>query len=516
MRFPRSCGILVHPTSFPSPFGTGDFGPGADSFLELLEQTNQSIWQVLPLTPIGYGDSPYASYSAFAGNTLLISPERLIEQGWLTHDEVYAHTVESRWKADYGRSRQLREPLFRLAYNRFKAQKGGVKKAHKRQMDAYTHANQHWLPEYALFITLAQEANFSPWTTWDAGLRKRTKTALDKARSHYDEEIDYQMWLQWVFSTQWSALKKRANDKGIRIVGDIPIFVDHNSADVWVHRKQFALDKDGHPTHVAGVPPDYFSETGQRWGNPHYRWATMAKDGYSWWVQRFAQMFHLFDAIRVDHFRGFDEYWEIPADEPTAIHGRWVKGPRHDLFETIREKLGDLPIIAEDLGLTTPTVEQLRDDFDFPGMKILQFAFDSDESNSFLPHNYPQNCVVYTGTHDNDTSVGWYDQASEEERHRMRVYTRSSGDDVAWELIRLAMYSTADQAIIPLQDYLALPGEHRMNFPGTVGSNWKWRYTPQMLDNLDRDRMRELISLSYRGRDKGNPAVSASNPSAGT
>jgi len=239
----------------------------------------------------------------------------------------------------------------------------------------------------------------------------------------------------------------------------------------------------------------------------------MQKDGYTWWVQRFAQMFHLFDAIRVDHFRGFDEYWEIPAEEPTAIQGRWVEGPRHALFETIRERLGDLPIIAEDLGLTTPTVDQLRDDFSFPGMKIIQFAFDGDESNSFLPHNYPQNCVVYTGTHDNDTSVGWYEKASEAERHLMRVYTRSSGEDVAWELIRLAMFSTADQAIIPLQDYMSLPGEHRMNFPGTVGSNWRWRYTQQMLASLDQERVREMVALSYRGREKGPRIASASNPS---
>lgn len=513
MRFPRSCGILAHPTSFPSPFGTGDFGPGADQFLDLLAQTNQSIWQVLPLTPIGYGDSPYASYSAFAGNTLLISPERLREQGWLTEQEISAQTVPSGWQADYDASRSIREPLFRLAYERWTAQKGSAKKAFREQINGFVEANLHWLPDYALFISIAQETKYSPWTTWDSGLRKRTKKALEKARSHYADEIDYQIWLQWVFSDQWTSLKQRANAKGIRIIGDIPIFVDHNSADVWVHRKQFALDKEGHPTHVAGVPPDYFSTTGQRWGNPHYRWAAMQKDGYTWWVQRFAQMFHLFDAIRVDHFRGFDEYWEIPAEEPTAIQGRWVEGPRHALFETIRERLGDLPIIAEDLGLTTPTVDQLRDDFSFPGMKIIQFAFDGDESNSFLPHNYPQNCVVYTGTHDNDTSVGWYEKASEAERHLMRVYTRSSGEDVAWELIRLAMFSTADQAIIPLQDYMSLPGEHRMNFPGTVGSNWRWRYTQQMLASLDQERMREMVALSYRGREKGPRIASASNPS---
>jgi 4-alpha-glucanotransferase len=329
-------------------------------------------------------------------------------------------------------------------------------------------------------------------------MAQRKPSAMKRFRKENEAELDYQAWLQFEFFDQWNKLKKYANDKGIRVIGDIPIFVDHNSADVWSNPGYFAVDKQGNRELVAGVPPDYFSETGQLWGNPLYKWDALKKDGFSWWVDRFRQMFELYDAIRVDHFRGFDEYWEVAASEKTAINGTWVAAPGRELFKTIKKELGELSIIAEDLGLMTPGVEKLRDDFGFPGMKILQFAFDSDSANSFLPHNYTQNCVTYTGTHDNDTTIGWYRSAPEVEKHRVREYTKSDGTEIEWDLIRLGMLSVADQAIFPLQDFMSLNAEHRMNLPGTVGNNWLWRYTREMLHLLDEERIRGLVEMGNR------------------
>ncbi len=495
MRFPRSAGVLVHPTSFPSPFGLGDLGPSAKVFLDFLYDTQHTIWQVLPLGPTGYGYSPYASYSAFAGNPYLISPEILQQKGLLTQKELSAHSLSSTMEADYERGFKVRDDLYKIAEQRF-FEKTDAKT--KKLWEAFLKDNRSWLNDFVLFMACGKAHGFIPWNQWESGLAKRSVDSLEKVKKQYETEIRYQTWLQFEFFQQWSSLKAYANSLGIRVIGDIPIFVDHNSADVWANPSYFEVDKAGNRVKVAGVPPDYFSETGQLWGNPLYRWKVLEKANYDWWVERFRQMFTLFDAIRVDHFRGFDAYWEVPASEKTAENGKWVKGPGSKLFKTILKELGELPILAEDLGFVTASVEALRDEFAFPGMKILQFAFDSDATNAFLPHNFPQNSVVYTGTHDNDTSIGWYTTAPEVEKHRVRVYTRSDGSEIQWELIRLGMLSVADQAIIPLQDYMNLGGEHRMNFPGTIGGNWIWRYTPEMLSSVNRDRIRQLIELGNR------------------
>lgn len=495
MRFPRSCGTLVHPTSFPSRYGMGDLGHEAREFIDFLEQTNQTIWQVLPLGPTGYGNSPYASYSAFAGNPYLISPDKLAEKGLLKKSELKKAELPVTTTADYEASYEVKEKLYRKAYERYLESESDED---AKKLKKFAKQNSYWLDDYTLFMACSIENGRKPWNLWDKGLAQRKKADLKSFAKEQSKEIDYYRWLQFEFFEQWYELKSYANEKGIRVIGDIPIFVDHNSADVWSNPSFFAVDKQGNRQLIAGVPPDYFSETGQLWGNPLYNWKELEKSGFSWWIERFRQMFELYDAIRVDHFRGFDEYWEVSAEEDTAINGRWVPAPGQKLFETIQKELGELPIIAEDLGVMTPAVEKLRDDFNFPGMKIIQFAFDSDSTNSFLPHNYPQNCVTYSGTHDNDTSVGWYQAAPEIEKHRVREYTRSDGSEIEWELIRLGMLSVADQAIFPLQDFMGLDTDHRMNLPATVGNNWMWRYTPDMLQKVDGDRIRSLIELGNR------------------
>jgi 4-alpha-glucanotransferase len=477
----------------------GDMGSEAKTFIDFLEATDQSIWQVLPLGPTGYGNSPYASYSAFAGSHYLISLDILVKKGLLKKDEVKKAELPITTRAEYEKSYVLKDKLFKKASERFYNE---LKGKDSDKLETFRKENAYWLDDYCLFMACSLQNGRKPWNMWDKDLAQRKKEALKKLRKEHEEMIAHQLWLQFEFFNQWYELKKYANQKGIRVVGDIPIFVDHNSADVWANPSYFAVDKQGNRKLVAGVPPDYFSETGQLWGNPLYNWKALEKDGFSWWIERFKQMFELFDAIRVDHFRGFDAYWEVSAKEKTAIKGKWVKAPGRKLFDTIKEKLGELPIIAEDLGVMTPSVEALRDDFNFPGMKIIQFAFDSDSTNDFLPHNYPQNCVAYTGTHDNDTTIGWYKAAPELEKHRMREYTRSDGTEVEWELIRLAMLSVADQAVIPLQDYMSLDTEHRMNLPATVGNNWLWRYTPDMLHRVDADRIRALVDISNRKPDE--------------
>ena len=495
MRFPRSCGTLAHPTSFPSKYGMGDFGNEAKTFIDFLSDTDQTIWQVLPLTPTGYGNSPYASYSAFAGNHYLISLDLLVNKGLLEPSEAKTAELASTTKSDYDKSYSLKNSLYKKASDRFYA---SLSKEDEKKLRAFRKSNKFWLDDYCLFIACSKANNRTPWNKWAPEIAQRKSATIKKLRKEYKDEIEYQTWVQFEFFNQWYSLKNYANSKGIRIVGDIPIFVDHNSADVWGNPKYFEVDQQGNRVLVAGVPPDYFSETGQLWGNPLYNWKELEADNFSWWVERFRQMFELYDAIRVDHFRGFDAYWEVSANATTAEVGKWVKAPGKKLFKTIKKELGELPIIAEDLGVMTSTVEDLRDSFNFPGMKILQFAFDSDATNSFLPHNYPQNCVVYTGTHDNDTTTGWYRSAPEVEKHRAREYTRSDGREIHWELIRLGMLSVADQAIFPLQDFMNLDSSHRMNIPGTVKANWIWRYTTEMLNHIDRNRIRHLVYQSNR------------------
>ena len=498
MRFPRSCGALVHPTSFPGKYGMGDFGFEARTFIDFLENTDQTIWQILPLTPTGYGNSPYASYSAFAGNPYLISPEILGQKGLLTKNELAEIELPSETAADYDNAFLNRDKVYKIACSRFYDQ---IDEKTKKSFDDFKKLNRYWLNDYVLFRACSLHFDKQPWNTWDEDIAQRKPSAIKKYRKQFGAEIDYQYWLQFEFNNQWMSLKKYANDKRIRIIGDIPIFVDHNSSDVWAHPEFFEVDERGNRIKVSGVPPDYFSKTGQLWGNPLYKWDALEKDGYKWWINRFKQMFINCDAIRVDHFRGFEAYWQIDASKKTAEKGKWVKGPGEKLFHAILKKCGELPIIAEDLGFVTDGVERLRDSFNFPGMNIIQFAFDSDSTNSFLPHNYRQNSVTYSGTHDNDTSIGWYNSTLEEERHRARIYTRSDGSQINWEFIRLGMLSVSDQVIFPLQDYMDLDSSHRMNIPGTSSDNWQWRYTEGMLNAVDKDRIRNLITLSNRKRN---------------
>lgn len=495
MKFPRSCGTLLHPTSLPSKYGMGDFGSEALDFIKFLSETGQTIWQVLPLGPTGYGNSPYASYSAFAGNHYLISPDILVQKGLLKNDEVSEARIPSTTRADYNASYEVKNKLYTLASNRFYK---NMTPDTEGELIRFQEKNRYWLDNYCLFIAFSKAHGRIPWNQWNPDFAQKNTKAVETFKAKHIEEINYQIWVQFEFFNQWYNLKKKANGKGIRIVGDIPIFVDHNSADVWGNPRYFEVDKQGNRKLVAGVPPDYFSETGQLWGNPLYKWEILEKEDFSWWVERFRQMFELYDAIRVDHFRGFDAYWEVDAKEKTAIKGTWVEGPGEKLFNTIKDKLGELPIIAEDLGVMTPSVEKLRDQFNFPGMKILQFAFDGDSANSFLPHNYTQNCVVYTGTHDNDTTIGWYRSAPHIEQHRAREYTNGNGSEIQWDLIRSGMLSVADQAIFPLQDYMNLGTSHRMNIPGTIQNNWLWRFTPEMLERTDRNRIRHLAEISNR------------------
>lgn len=495
MNVTRSFGTLVHPVSFPSDYQMGDLGAAAYHFIDFLEETAQGVWQILPLGPTGFGNSPYACYSAFAGNPYLISPEILKSKGLLTEDELVKHRTKPGHKIDYDRAYAIKDELFSIACKRFYDQLDGDL---KKRFNSFKKKNSHWLDDYVLFKACLIENNKKPWNLWEEGLARREEKALSDARIRLKSKIDAQYWVQFEFFEQWMAIRAYANEKSISIIGDIPIFVDHNSSDVWANKRYFEVDDTGNRLLVAGVPPDYFSKTGQLWGNPLYRWKVLEKEGYRWWIDRFRQMFTMFDAIRVDHFRGFDAYWEVKADAKTAQSGRWVKGPGDKLFIAIEKELGKLPIIAEDLGVITQAVVKLREQFNFPGMKVLQFAFD-DPGNGFLPHNYTSsNCIVYSGTHDNDTTIGWYKQAPEPERHYLREYTRSNGSRPGAELIRLGMFSVARLAIFPLQDFMELDEKHRMNLPGTTKNNWMWSFTNEMLNRINKDSLRHLANMSNR------------------
>ncbi len=496
MKFRRSAGTLVHPTSFATAYGIGDFGKSARQFVDFLLETDQSTWQVLPLCPTGYGNSPYASYSAFAGNHYLIDPDTLVGQGLLDAEETSEFRIPQSAKVPYDQAFIGKDALFAKAFTRFKEQ---VKSAEKKKFQQFKKENAFWLDDYTLFMAAFEHYEKKVWNMWDPALASRQPKALKEWRKTLADKVAYHEWLQYEFYRQWLDLRTYANERGISIIGDIPIFVDHNSADVWASPHLFEVDETGARVLVAGVPPDYFSETGQLWGNPLYKWDVMEKEGYAWWISRFRQMLKLYDAIRVDHFRGFDAYWEIKAEEKTAVNGRWVKGPGKKLFKAIIDALGELPIIAEDLGVLTRDVIKLRDGFNLPGMKILQFAFSDNAANSFLPHNFDTaNCVVYTGTHDNNTTLGWYEKGTELERHRVREYTRSDGARINWELIRLGMLSVADQCIVPLQDFMDLGNDHRMNFPGFSSGMWEWRYTEKMFAAVDRGYIKYLVNLSNR------------------
>lgn len=509
MNFSRSSGILLHPTSLPGPYGIGDFGPQAYEFVDFLVAAGQGLWQVLPLGPTGYGDSPYACYSAFAGNTLLINPDRLVREGLLDKaDLTPSSTSASTRRVDFGAANELKEQLLRKAYERYTKT---TDTALRSAFETFAQKEAHWLEDYALFRALKDAHGGVAWNEWEPSLIRRVPSALARARDQYHEAVEAQMFYQFLFFRQWFALKNYCNEREILIIGDLPIFVALDSADVWTNPEQFKLDKQGKPVVVAGVPPDYFSTTGQLWGNPLYNWDHMQEDGFEWWIERVRATFKVVDIARVDHFRGFAACWEIPGGDLTAERGQWVEAPGSELFMTVRKTLGELPIIAEDLGVITPDVVALRDEFGFPGMRILQFGFSSDAKNIDLPHNYVPNVVAYTGTHDNDTTVGWFESVAgagstrtakqiERERKFCMHYLNTGGAEIHWDFIRSVMASVANTAIVPLQDLLGLGTEARMNLPNSTQGNWAFRFDSASLTDETGARLKDLTELYGRTR----------------
>jgi 4-alpha-glucanotransferase len=501
MKYPRSSGILLHPTSLPGPYGIGDLGPAALRFVDFLQASGCKLWQILPLGPTGYGDSPYQSFSAFAGNPYVVSPELLLADGLLIESDLADHPEFPADRVDFGRLIPWKLSLLERAFSRLASNSPRLRK----EFSQFCIENKAWLDDYSLFMALKESQGGGAWTAWPDELRARRSSALKKAAGDLAESISRFSFYQFLFFRQWAGLRKYANSKGIKIIGDIPIFVAHDSADVWANPELYYLNDQGAPTVVAGVPPDGFSPTGQLWGNPLYRWEVHKATGFAWWLERFRSALRQVDIIRMDHFRGFSGYWEIPAGNPTAEFGRWVPGPGADFFRAVGADLaggqpaGDstLPIIAEDLGLITPVILALRDEFHLPGMRILQFGF-SGPDDPFLPHHYVENCVAYTGTHDNDTARGWFESAPEQEREFALRYLDTDGHDFAWDLIRAVWASVAVFAITQMQDALSLGGETRMNYPSRLGGNWEWRMLPEVLTEALRARLAELNYLYQR------------------
>jgi 4-alpha-glucanotransferase len=485
MNFPRSSGILLHPTSLPGPYGIGELGREAHAFADFLQEAGQRIWQVLPLGPTGYGDSPYQCFSAYAGNPLLISLDGLVERGYLHGDELCARPIFPADNVAFGAVIAWKLPLLRKAFERFR---DGADATDRSAFDDFCRRHSSWLDEFGLFMALKDAHDLVSWTEWEPALRLREPAALERARHELNDDIECNKFIQFVFDQQWCDLKAHCARNDVRIMGDLPIYVALDSADVWANHGLFELNEDGRPRVVAGVPPDYFSATGQLWGNPIYRWEEHASTGYAWWIARFRRALELVDLIRLDHFRGFEAYYEIPAGDTTAVNGAWVKGPGAYFFQALKDAMGDLPIVAENLGVITPEVEGLRKKFDFPGMAILQFAFGKDpQAPDFKPHNYVHHLVGYTGTHDNDTVVGWWNSRAgagsirtaedvEKEMAYARRYLNTDGHDINLVMIRALMASVANTALFPLQDLLGVGSEGRMNLPGTSSGNWRWRF----------------------------------------
>lgn len=497
MPFPRSSGILLHPTSLPSRLGIGDLGAAAYEFVDFLADTRQQLWQVLPLGPTGHGNSPYMCYSSMAGNPLLISLEKLCDDNLLYPDELHDLENLAADRVDFDAVIPVKMRLLERAASRFR---DVATEEDLADFEAFCADFHFWIDEFAFFMALKNAFGGASWTEWDEAIARREPEALEAWRERLASDIFCHKFLQFEFYRQWTALKAYANERQIQIIGDIPIYVAHDSADVWAFPENFMIDPETlAPAEMAGVPPDYFSETGQLWGNPTYNWEELQKRDFRWWIQRLSTLLKYVEFIRVDHFRGLQAYWAVPAGETTAMNGEWVEAPGEALFETVGQILGRLPILAEDLGVITPEVEALRDRFEFPGMKILHFAFGSDSGNPYLPTNYGHNSVVYTGTHDNDTTVGWFEQISDYERDRLLLYTGClSPEGIHWTMIRLALMSVANQAIIPLQDVLGYGSDCRMNTPGQAGGNWSWRYQPGVLTEEVRGRLRSLTELSNR------------------
>ncbi len=498
MKFERSAGVLLHPTSLPGKFGIGDLGPEAYHFIQYLEACGQTLWEVLPLGPTGYGDSPYQCFSAFAGNPLLISPEKLAEQGLLTQEDITRIPAFDPLCVDFGEVIDLKKALLIKAFKKFE---NSVNHELKQKFEVFCLNNNYWLDDFALFMTIKEAHGQEHWNTWDKELIQRSTSALESFTSNHQREIVQNKFIQFLFFSQWSEVKEFANKRGIKIVGDLPIFVAYDSADAWANKRFFDIDDDGQLVTKAGVPPDYFSKTGQLWGNPLYRWDEMELDDFAWWRMRITQLLEMVDIIRIDHFRGFEAYWEIPGGAPTAESGKWVKAPGMKLFAALQKHLGQLPILAEDLGLITKEVIRLRDHFNFPGMKILQFAFGKKMDHKFLPHNYIPNCVVYTGSHDNDTTRGYFERAKTEPNDiysSMQKYVNYYGDEIVLPLIRLAYSSVATIVIIPMQDMLNIGTEGRMNFPGKLGGNWTWRFSWDQINPNTPAIFKEFVEIYDR------------------
>jgi len=488
----RAAGVVLHPTCLPGPHGVGDFGTNAYFFIDWLHTAGQTLWQTLPLGPVGPGDSPYMGSSAFAGNPLLVALEPLVQRGWLA-----AQSLQQPWdeqRIDFEAVTPWRLQKLREAFHGFELH---ASTQDRSEFAAWALSQQAWLEDYALFMALDQAHSPALWPEWPPELALRDAAALVKARDSHAHEIDFWCFVQWQFELQWQAIKSYAHSKGVRLVGDLPIFVAHHSADCWARPDLYELDGSGHPQVVAGVPPDFFSDTGQRWGNPLYNWDAMARDGYRWWIERVRRQLHLADVVRIDHFRGFVDYWEIPASEPNAVRGRWQPGPGEALFKALALALGDLPIIAEDLGIITLEVSVLRERTGFPGMRVLQFAFSGDAGNAFLPHNFEPGTVVYTGTHDNDTVPGWWASCSAHERAFATQYLGLNGEDVHWAMVRAASFSVARLSLCQLQDVLGLGSAHRMNTPGTMGC-WSWRFTWDQVTPDVAQRLANITAASGR------------------
>ncbi len=508
MRFNRAGGILLHPTSLPGEYGIGDFGSQAYAFVDQLAQAGQSHWQILPLGPTGYGDSPYQCFSAFAGNTLLISPDKLVSDGLLEKSDLADKPFFPAERVDFGGVHTWKGHLLPLAYQRFAATTSVDLRG---RFETFVRVNAWWLEDYALYRAVKADQQQRPWYEWPDPLKLRMPATVQNESERLYDEIQAEKFYQFVFFTQWLELKDHANRAGITIIGDVPIFVALDSADVWCNQEKFKLNDDGSPRVVAGVPPDYFSKTGQLWGNPIYDWESMRRDGFEWWIARVGAALKMTDIIRVDHFRGFAAAWEVPGGDKTAENGRWVDVPGGELFAALKRSLGNLPVFAEDLGVITPDVEALRDGFGFPGMRILQFAFGGDAKNHDLPHNYINNCVAYTGTHDNDTTLGWWNSQAgsgstrdkktiSREHEFCKEYLATDGSEINWDLIRAVWASVADTAMAPMQDLLGLGGEARMNLPASTSGNWYWRFQEGDFSKEIVKRLKELTEIYGRSR----------------
>jgi 4-alpha-glucanotransferase len=493
MDFHRSSGILLHITSLPGNFGIGTFGEEAYAFVDFLVTANQKLWQLLPLGYTGYGNSPYQCFSAFAGNPLLISLEKLVQKGLLEKDDLKTldDSIMNSNTVHYEKVKKHKSPLLLKAFEKFI-------KTEQKDFELFCNENSPWLNDFALYLSLKDQFSLKPWNRWPRLVRIRESNTIETYKNTLSKNIYYHKFVQYIFFSQWYELKEYAHKKGIKIIGDIPLYISYDSADAWTHPEIFLFNKNGVPKRVSGVPPDYFSKTGQLWGNPVFNWEYLEQNGFTWWIERVKANLKLFDIIRIDHFRGLVAYWSVPFGYKTARKGEWVKAPGKKLFEALQKEIGKFPVIVEDLGFITQDVEELRNSLGYPGMKILQFAFDSKEDSNNLPHAYPKNCVVYTGTHDNNTTIGWYKSLSNSDKEFVKKYCGDLSEGIAKTLIKIAWKSPANTAIAPLQDVLELDEEARMNTPGTQSGNWLWKYKKDDLTEKHAEWLAKLTKSYYR------------------